>query len=360
MRQVEGRASEGRAKSNGASRQQNSSQPRTSSLSELAITTERSLWKIKLAHRAKSFWYPYLTLRNVAILERLLATVGLNLLELCRGEHGKVADIGAADGDLAFFLEKQGLSVDVIENESTNFNRLKGARILKEALNSSVAIRSVDLDSQFPLSGEKYDAVFLLGILYHLKNPFFLLERLAQMTSYCFVSTRIANQTAEGQPLSPYPVAYLLAPQECNNDDTNYWIFSETGLRRLVDRAGWNVLAFLTTGNTTDSIPGGSDRDERAVCLLQSKIVPTLRAFPNPVPAEKGLGKTTISWNTANGDTGKVCVSTNGGEESLFATSREGSAPANWIRTGSTYEFRLYNSDHTKLLASIVVTKAAQ
>ncbi len=126
MRQVEGRASEGRAKSNGASRQQNSSQPRTSSLGELAITTERSLWKIKLAHRAKSFWYPYLTLRNVAILERLLATVGLNLLELCRGEHGKVADIGAADGDLAFFLEKQGLSVDVIENESTNFNRLKG------------------------------------------------------------------------------------------------------------------------------------------------------------------------------------------------------------------------------------------
>jgi 2-polyprenyl-3-methyl-5-hydroxy-6-metoxy-1,4-benzoquinol methylase len=35
------------------------------------------------------------------------------------------------------------------------------------------------LDSQFTLSGEKYDAIFLLGVLYHLKNPFFVLEKLA-------------------------------------------------------------------------------------------------------------------------------------------------------------------------------------
>jgi hypothetical protein len=38
------------------------------------------------------------------------------------------------------------------------------------------------------------------------------------MTRYCFVSTRVARQTTDGQPLSPYPVAYLLGPQECNDD----------------------------------------------------------------------------------------------------------------------------------------------
>jgi hypothetical protein len=36
-------------------------------------------------------------------LERLLASGGLDVLELCRGKYGGVADIGAADGDLAFF-----------------------------------------------------------------------------------------------------------------------------------------------------------------------------------------------------------------------------------------------------------------
>lgn len=331
-----------------------------SSLHDLAVTTEQSLWKIKLAHRPKSFWYPYATLRNIAVLERLLATVGLNLLELCEGEHGKIADIGAADGDLAFFLERLGFSVDVIDNESTNFNRLEGARILKAALNSPVGIRSVDLDSQFPLSGEQYDAIFLLGILYHLKNPFFILERLAKITRYCFVSTRIANQTADGHPLSPYPIAYLLGPQECNNDNTNYWIFSDEGLRRLVDRAGWNVLAYLTMGNTTNSAPADPDRDERAFCLLQSRTASSLRAFPNPVPAGKGTGQTTISWNSGNRGLGKVYVSTDGHAESLFAASRQGSVTANWIRTGLDYEFRLYNSDHTELLAKVVVNRAAQ
>ena len=90
-------------------------------------------------------------------------------MQLCQGPHGKIADIGGADGDLAFFLEQMGLSVDLIDNEPTNFNQLDGARVLKEALHSNVTIRTVDLDSQFTLSGEKYDSIFLLGVLYHLK-----------------------------------------------------------------------------------------------------------------------------------------------------------------------------------------------
>jgi len=220
-----------------------------------------------------------------------------------------------------------------------------------------VTIRSVDLDAQFPLSGEKYDVIFLLGILYHLKNPFFVLESLARITKYCFVSTRIAKQTADGQRLSPYPVAYLVGPQECNNDDTNFWIFSDGGLKRLIERTGWNVLSYVTIGDTINSTPADPDRDERAFCFLE-KRPPILSAFPNPVPAGEGAGKTTISWDTADGSIGKVYVSVNGGEEALFADSRRGTAAANWIQKGSSYEFCLYNSDHTELLAKVVVTRA--
>jgi len=331
----------------------------TSSLHELAISTEQNLWEIKLAHRPKSFWYPYSTLHNVAVLEKLSATAGLSLLDLCRGTQGKVADIGAADGDLAFFLERQDLAVEVIDNDYTNFNGLEGARTLKEALNSSVVIRSVDLDSQFSLAGQKYDAVFFLGTLYHLKNPFFLLESLARMTKYCFVSTRIAKQTADGQSLSPYPVAYLLGPQECNNDDTNFWIFSDHGLKRLIERTGWNLLSYVTIGDTAGSTPADPKRDERAFCLLQ-KRPPSLSARPNPVPAGDGPGKTTVSWDTADGSIGKIFVSINGDQEVLFADGRRGTAPAHWIEAGSNYEFRFYNSDHTELLAKVAVTRATQ
>jgi len=331
----------------------------TSSLHDPAVAIEQNLWEIKLAHRPKSFWYPYSTLHNVAVLEKLCAMAGLDLLNICRGAHGRVADIGAADGDLAFFLERQGLSVDIIDNEYTNFNGLEGAKTVKEALNSSVAIRSVDLDSQFSLAGQKYDAIFFLGTLYHLKNPYFLLESLARLTRYCFVSTRIAKQTADGHLLSQYPVAYLLEPQECNNDDTNFWIFSDCGLKRLIDRTGWDLLSYTTIGDTVGSTPADPQRDERAFCLLE-KRPPLLSADPNPVPAGEEPGKTTISWDTCDGSIGKVFVSINGGDELLFADGRRGTAPAHWIETRSNYEFRLYNSDHTELLAKIAVTKTTK
>ncbi len=276
------------------------------------------------------------------------------MLQVCQGEYGKVADIGAADGDLAFFLADQGLSVDVIDNEATNFNRFQGVRILKDALNSSVNVRSLDLDAQIALPSKKYDVIFLLGTLYHLKNPFFVLEKLGQLTRYCFASTRIARQAPDGHLLSPYPVAYLLGPHECNDDHTNYWIFTNEGLKRLFDRTGWRVLSQINIGATTNSTPADPDRDERAYVFLR-RGEPTLSAAPNPVPPSENPGETTISWSG-----GKIYVSMNGKDEVLFGHKREGSKVATWIVAGSSYEFRLYDSDHTELLAKLTVTMAAQ
>lgn len=92
--------------------------------------------------------------------------------------------------------------------------------------------------------------------------------------------------------------------------------------------------------------------------VFVTKVGPrSLAASPNPVPPGNGLGKTTISWNTGNTDIGKIYVSVNGGEEALFAHKRQGSRVANWIKEGCTYEFRLYNSDRTKLLDRVIVTK---
>jgi tRNA (mo5U34)-methyltransferase len=330
------------------------------SLRQLALAKEKELWKTKLAYRPKPFWYPYATLRNLPALERLLAGVGLDLLELCRGKYGRVADIGAADGDLAFFLEDLGLSVDVVDNEYTNFNKLDGARILKKALNSSVAIHSIDLDSRSQLFTKRYDAAFFLGVLYHLKNPFSILERLAHVTRYCFLSTRIARQTVDGLPLSKYPVAYLLGPEECNNDSTNFWIFSDEGLKRLIQRAGWNILAYTTIGDTSSSTPGDPNHDERAFCVLRSNAILGLSASPNPVPPGEKIGKTTIRWSTPDASPGKIYVSIDGQKESLFAGGPQGVAAANWIAAGSTYEFRLYDSEHTRLFDKIAVTKTVQ
>src|ERR1700716_3570868 len=90
-------------------------------------------------------WYPYGTIDNLHVLDLLLVGDNRHLLQLA--PRRVVADIGAADGDLAFFLESLGLEVDIVDHAPTNFNGLRGARLIKDALNSSVTISDVDLDA---------------------------------------------------------------------------------------------------------------------------------------------------------------------------------------------------------------------
>jgi len=86
----------------------------------------------------------------------------------------------------------------------------------------------------------------------------------------------------------------------------------------------------------------------------------SIDASPNPVPPGKGSGTTTISWQTGDGAVGEVYVVVPGGEEKLFARGEKGSSEAPWIREGST-EFRLYEgTNHSIVLARVVVTRAAQ
>jgi hypothetical protein len=187
-----------------------------------------------------------------------------------------------------------------------------------------------------------------------------VLEKLAALARYCFLSTRIARQTDNGQQISQGPITYLLGPNECNNDSTNFWIFSEEGLKRLINRTGWSILSYLSIGATANSTPADPERDERAFCLLRSERVPLVTASPNPVPAHKDTAGTVISWSTGTAAPGSVYVAVDGQQELLFATSRRGSASANWIQPGRTYEFRLYDSNHIQLLDQVAVTIATK
>lgn len=216
-------------------------------------------------------WYPYDTMANVFHLDAMLSGSNRSIFDQFAGE--RIADIGAADGDFGFFLEHElGCLVDLIDTSGPNFNALHGARRLVSELDSSARVHDVDLDSQFQLPAEHYRAVLFLGLLYHLKNPFYVLESLAVHAEYCFLSTRIAQVSSDHQTrIEPIPVAYLLDPTEANNDPTNFWIFSERGLRRLLDRTGWEILDYTTVGCQEDSDPAAPDRDQRAFCLLRSR-----------------------------------------------------------------------------------------
>jgi tRNA (mo5U34)-methyltransferase len=229
-------------------------------------------------------WYPYGSMDNFVHLDRMLTGGHRDVLRYA--EARPILDIGAADGDTAFFLESLGHDVHVLEYPPTNFNGCRGIYSMRDALDSRIQITELDLDRQFQLPEGRFGLAFLLGLLYHLKNPYYVLESLATRVEHMLLSTRVAQfnvvEGGEGAvsgvnleriDISSVPAAYLVDPLEANNDATNYWMFTQAGLRRILFRTGWEVLDFVTLGVTEGSDPATMDHDERAFCLLRSRVV---------------------------------------------------------------------------------------
>jgi tRNA (mo5U34)-methyltransferase len=242
---------------------------RFSGMVRAGLRFRRKLDAIKES-RPEVAWYPYDSFANLFQLSTLMKNCGVTLPSLAEG--GPVLDLGAGDGALSFFMESMGHAVDAVDNAGANMNRMEGIRALAAALGSHVRIADVDIDAQFQLPRE-YSLALMLGILYHLKNPYYALEYLAAHARYCFLSTRVAGYTPDhGVRIEAQPVAYLLDRAETNNDDTNYWIFSPAGLERIVSRCGWEVMARSQAG-ARFSDPVHQTNDQRMFLLLRSTVV---------------------------------------------------------------------------------------
>ncbi len=216
-------------------------------------------------------WYPYDTLLVFSVLDAMLTAGHRDLLALAGPRP--VLDIGCGDGDLSFLFDSLGCRVHALDYSASNFNQMRGVAALKRALDSKVETFEVNLDEQFALPQSGYGLALCLGVLYHLKNPYYLLEKMARSAHYCLLSTRVAGVSPDGKTdVSELPVAYLVDEFETNNDPTNFWIFSEAGLRRILKRTGWEICDYLTTGCQKGSDPVSAKGDQRAFCLLRSPL----------------------------------------------------------------------------------------
>ncbi|MEW5980704.1 MAG: class I SAM-dependent methyltransferase [Acidobacteriota bacterium] len=259
-------------------------------LLEGAVFAESEANELKSRLKTDDFeWYRYSILGSVEQICQLLQGDFQDLSNIVTGPQ--VADIGGADGDLSFFLERYGLDVDLIDNSETNINGMKAARLIKKTINSKVNIYEIDLNQPFELPRSRYDLIFMLGTLYHMQNPFYVLDKLSWHTYFCFLSTRVTRCASDPKlVIKNEPVAYLVDVDELNQDCTNYWIFTETGLRRILSRTGWVICGLRTYGDTERSDPISVEHDERAFCLLKSKRISPSVLGPGWEPAAGNLG----------------------------------------------------------------------
>jgi 2-polyprenyl-3-methyl-5-hydroxy-6-metoxy-1,4-benzoquinol methylase len=217
-------------------------------------------------------WYPWASLAAMDTLDGFLGGDPEKLRALIGA--ARVLDVGCGDGDVGFFLETLGAQVDAIDHAPTNYNALYGVRALKRILNSKIGIHAIDLDQRPNLPASNYGLTIMLGVLYHLKNPFLVLETLARGSRHIFLSTRIASLTPDRKlDFGSLPMAYLVDEDELNHDPTNFWIFSEAGLKRLVHRCGWDVRHYTTLGApASKSDPVSAKGDVRAYILAESRF----------------------------------------------------------------------------------------
>src|SRR5215469_9669930 len=216
---------------------------------ELAADFRESLRRAKAQSGAGFEWYRYDSLSNVSHIAEFLTA---DLESAAR--HKGVLDLGCGDGDLSFYFESLGCEVTSVDHPGPNHNGMRGVRLLRKVLNSRIDLREADIDSHFPNFERRFGLCLLLGVLYHLKNPFYVLENIAAIADFCILSTRIARNFPKiGRIPERVACAYLLGPGELNQDNSNFWIFSEAGLKRVVERSGWRVIDEFSVGDTVHS-----------------------------------------------------------------------------------------------------------
>jgi tRNA (mo5U34)-methyltransferase len=185
-------------------------------------------------------------------------------------------DIGCANGEVGLAFEEAGFSVALLDKShvaETQGSRVQQnapliASIIARAKGSRAVIVDENIDDGFDprrvldrfsreqrgeAPFERFGLGVMLGVLYHLKNPYLTIEKLGQLCDHLIVATWVADCLPDRRRLiKDDQVVYLLKDRQLAADPTNYWIFTPQSLRVLVERCGWRILAEHTTTNPPD------------------------------------------------------------------------------------------------------------
>jgi tRNA (mo5U34)-methyltransferase len=215
--------------------------------------------------------YDFEILDNIECILRLLDDSGSAFLDEL--PNRTMIDIGCANGDLGFAFEDAGFSVALLDKSHVaeaqgsviRQNAPLVASIIARSKGSRAVIFDEDIDDRFDprrvIQGfagsydgdqrfERFGLGVMLGVLYHLKNPYSVIEKLGQLCDHLIIGTWVADCLPDTrQIIEDQQVVFLLRDRQLAADPTNYWIFTRESLRVLVERCGWQVLSEYTVNN---------------------------------------------------------------------------------------------------------------
>lgn len=133
-----------------------------------------------------------------------------------------VLDIGCWDGFYSFEAHRRGarriLATDHFAWSEQCWGDRASFELARAHLAPAVEVMDIDLPELTPERVGRFDVVILAGVLYHLRHPFYMLERLARLATDTLIVETHLDAIDKAEPAMVfYPGAELA------NDPTNWW-----------------------------------------------------------------------------------------------------------------------------------------
>ena len=188
----------------------------------------------------------------------------LETLELPEKMEGqRVLDVGARDGFFSFAVEARGAEVLAIDSVAKEL--LRGFEVASTLLGSRVEYRTINVYNLSPKKVGTFDAIFFLGVLYHLRDPMLALDRLwevAKLGATIWVESHTIDRglvnletgvfdalSSVAPALANVPIAQFYPRRTLGSNFTNWWGPNLAGLEAMVEASGFKVLRSRLIGS---------------------------------------------------------------------------------------------------------------
>jgi tRNA (mo5U34)-methyltransferase len=174
-----------------------------------------------------------------------------------------VLDVGAWDGYFSFEAERRGaarvvaLDTFMWQTRGTSTGKA-GFELARRALGSKVEDVEVEVTDISPETvGGVFDVVLCLGVLYHMRHPFLMLERLRSVTRELLVLETHLDLLGSRRPAMAFYPGF-----ELENDWSNWWGPNPKAVTAMLEQAGFGSVQKV---HPRSWLPGRAPRSLRVV-----------------------------------------------------------------------------------------------